>query len=289
MFEDLPLGAWLVVTPARDEERRLPRLARSLREQTSPLIGLWVVVDDGSTDGTASTVPDDLPFPTMVLRRANSGGLSAGSEFAAFFEGVRAGLEHLPGAERIMKLDADIELAPDHLAQLAATPVPGVIGGVIVSPGEREQLHTIRGALKAYSREAWEVVERLPPMLGLDVLDEVAIRQHGMSVEVVRSATATTNRATGTSEGSLAGRRRNGVMCRWTGYHPAVFALRIVRSLFRRPRLVGAVMLVVGYVTAGDSPFDAELRQAFRLEQRARLRALARHPVRWIRQSFGWD
>src|SRR5688572_14367545 len=43
------------ITPARDEAHNLPRLARSLMAQTVPP-ERWVIVDNGSTDGTADVV-----------------------------------------------------------------------------------------------------------------------------------------------------------------------------------------------------------------------------------------
>ena len=66
------------------------------------------------------------------------------------------------------------------------------------------------------------------------------------------------------------------------------FLLRVLRFVFRKPLGLSAVALVQGYVTAGPSPYDAELRAAFRAEQQRKLRALARNPVRWLRETYGF-
>jgi hypothetical protein len=144
----------------------------------------------------------------------------------------------------------------------------------------------VRGALKAYDRSAFEVVRALPIALGLDLIDEVALRANGMRVQVVTTARATESRRTGSSEGMLEGRHRTGIVARWTGYHPAYFALRLLRHAFRRPYVVGAVAMARGYLTAGPSPYDEQLRRSHRQEQAARLRRLARHPIGFLRETY---
>jgi hypothetical protein len=120
----------------------------------------------------------------------------------------------------------------------------------------------------------------------MEVMDEVAIRAAGRTVQVVPEAIARTTRETSSSEGGIAGRRRNGVMCRWAGYHPVYFLLRVGRHLLRRPYVTGGVAMVWGYLRAGPSPYPIELRSRLRTEQAARLRDFARSPVRYVRERF---
>jgi dolichol-phosphate mannosyltransferase len=228
-----------------------------------------------------------LPFAVEVLRRTNTGGLLGASERVAFGDGVARGLELLPNAERVLKIDADLVLAPGHFAALVDAPAEtGVIGGVIADLSDRSQPHHVRGGLRAYSRAAWEVADTVPVALGWDVLDEVAIRAAGLDIRVVPDAIATSARRTGSSEGLLRGRKRGGVVARWTGYHPAYFALRIVRYTAMRPFVSGAAVMLWAYVTAGPGPFAKELKRANRAEQTQRLRALARSPRRWVRENM---
>lgn len=76
-------------------------------------------------------------------------------------------------------------------------------------------------------------------------------------------------------------------MCRWTGYDPFYFLLRCVRTAFRRPWAIGALVMMYGYISAEPSPFPPLLRKGLRDEQRARLRSLLRHPVRWLKEAYG--
>ena len=281
--------SWLLVTPAFNETDRLPAQARSLAAQTAPLIGLWVVVDDGSTDGTATCVDwDALPFPVQVLRRDNTGGLAGASELLAFRAGVALGLAHLPAAERIMKLDADLCLEPDYLARLAGFGAEtGLLGGHLVGTSELNNAAHVQGGLRAYTPAAYELTRALPAALGWDVLDEVAIRRAGLGTVLEPRARAVTSRVTGSSVGALRGRFRKGRASRWSGYYLPYAGLQIALHLLRRPYVLGGLALGWGYVSSGAGPFARDLKAFHRAEQRVQLVALGRHPVQWLRRAYG--
>lgn len=282
-------GGWIVVTPARNEAERLESAADGLAAQAPGIVRLWVVVDDGSDDGTADLARSlSLPFPLEVVRRMPGAGLTNASEWSAFLAGARRGLERVPDAERVMKLDADVCLDPGYLAALAdVDPTVGLTGGRLRGVREREQAGHVRGALKAYNRPAFEIVAALPAALGWDVMDAVAVRGAGHGVRVVPTATAVVTRRTGSSEGLLSGRHRGGTVSRWVGYHPVYLLARLLRYTFRRPYVLGAVAMAVGYLRAGPGPWPDELKALMRREQADRLRALTRSPVRWLRATYG--
>ena len=282
---------FLLVTPARNEAERLPLLAASLARQDTELIGLWVVVDDGSTDGTADLAEHfELGFPVHVVRRTpeSGAGLATASEFVAFRAGVAEGLEQLPEPRRIVKLDADVVLAPGHLRALASMPDDiDLSGGVIVTGADREQADHVRGALKAYRPAAYRIVDALPAALGWDAMDAVAIRAAGGRVEACPAATAELSRQTGSSEATLLrGRMRGGVVSRWCGYHPLYFVLRLLRYSIRPPLVVGSVVMLWAYLRAGRGPWPDDLRRAMRSEQRRKMGRLARRPAATLRELF---
>lgn len=88
-----------VVVPAFNVERHVHRTIQSLLDQTVPLRGV-VVVDDGSTDATLSTVYDMLGNPgdiqVQVITQQNAGVSSARNR----------GLEHSTG-DFVLFLDGD--------------------------------------------------------------------------------------------------------------------------------------------------------------------------------------
>lgn len=57
MKENKLSRAYILITPARNEEKNLPSLIQSVTEQTIKPV-LWVIVDDGSTDDTPQIVKE---------------------------------------------------------------------------------------------------------------------------------------------------------------------------------------------------------------------------------------
>jgi glycosyltransferase involved in cell wall biosynthesis len=101
---------YLLISPCRDEAQYLRRTLDSVAAQ-SVRPGLWVVVDDGSTDETAAILEDyvaRLPY-LRVVRRTNRGGRQVGP---GVIEAFYAGLETvcLEDFDYVCKLDMDLDL-----------------------------------------------------------------------------------------------------------------------------------------------------------------------------------
>lgn len=112
-----PTATISVVIPARDEERNLPHLLRSLAAQsTSP--HEVVVVDDGSTDATAEVARTHGATVIPALDRPD-GWL--GKPWACQTGAGAATGSHL------LFLDADVTLGPTAIARLAATHDRGLL------------------------------------------------------------------------------------------------------------------------------------------------------------------
>lgn len=281
----------LIVTPIHDEIANIAKLAAQLAE-SSLHPALWIVVDDGSTDGGARTIPvDDLPFRTLVVERVNGGGLIGGSAFTAWQHGVDHALASGEEFDAIMKLDADVNLPPGYLATavetLASDGTVGLVGGVLVGKRDREQVVHVPGPVKLYSIPGYRALDVLPRLVGFDVMDELAIKHAGLRVIVRKDLPFTVRRAIGASQGLVHGRRRNGLVCRWTGYWAPYFALHALRYVFRRPYVIGSVAMIVGYARADDGPYPRHLRAAHAAEQRGKLVSASRSPRHWVRETYG--
>jgi len=115
-----------VVVPARDEAEALPGLLASLAGQTRPAAEL-VVVDDGSTDATVAVAA--AAGVSVVTASPRPTGWN-GKQWACHI-GLGA-----TTARVVCFVDADVELAPDALARLAAE-VDATGGLVSVQPWHR--------------------------------------------------------------------------------------------------------------------------------------------------------
>jgi glycosyltransferase involved in cell wall biosynthesis len=99
-----------VLTATFNRAHTLPRVWESLRAQTFPSFE-WVVVDDGSTDGTADLVRGwaaEAPFPVVYVHQENQGKHVA----------VNRGVEASSG-EMIAVLDSDDACVPTALERFA--------------------------------------------------------------------------------------------------------------------------------------------------------------------------
>jgi biofilm PGA synthesis N-glycosyltransferase PgaC len=109
---------YCLVTPCRNEERFARQTLDSVVAQSEPP-SLWVIVDDGSTDGTPEILAEYArrhPF-IRVVRRANRGDRKLGAGvIEAFYDGY-ATVD--PDAfDYVCKLDLDLVLPPRYFATL---------------------------------------------------------------------------------------------------------------------------------------------------------------------------
>src|SRR4051795_12359710 len=109
---------YAVVTPARNERHNLPRLAGAILAQ-SRRPECWVIVDDGSDDGTTEWARDlvaDHPWIILVERSAEKGGdVLAGRREGRDLLAFRRGIHALPRQfDVVSKVDADLAFAEDY-------------------------------------------------------------------------------------------------------------------------------------------------------------------------------
>lgn len=255
---------YAVVTPVRNEVDVLQRTIDSMAEQTEqPRI--WLVVDDGSSDGTAQLVEDAssrVPF-LRLLRLEESGRdqdrdrLKWAAEAIAFNAGL--GTLDLDLIDFVVKLDGDLAFGPEFFASLFlefdADPSLGIAGGTLYDLiGEKRVLEWVpeahvRGATKVYRKECFAEIGGIEPVYGWDTLDELRAQMAGWRTRSFASP-ADHLRPTGSRGGSLRGIARMGRGAYLLGYHPAFLVARSVRLMTARPYIVGGLSLLAGYVGA---------------------------------------
>lgn len=279
----------VVVTPCHNESRHILSLSESLSALKLDFPVKWIVVDDNSSDDTIKKLQsssNSIQFETLSAK--TSGLLIEGGAFKAWDVGVKHTLKFVPEFTHVMKLDADVNLDSDyfmnlkeHMSDLSV----GIVGGIIVGGGREQRLH-VPGPVKLYSRKMISKLSDLPLMPGFDVMDEVVASLNDMKVVIVKSATFSLSRTIGSSQGRLHGRRRNGMICRWTGYHPIYFSFHVLRYIFRRPYVFGSIAMVYGYFFAKPSPYVPELRSAHSDLQMRKLKRFISNPYRFIKDVY---
>ena len=111
-------------------------------------------------------------------------------------QAFNAGLPLLDAVDVICKYDADLIFPPNYLATLQTyylqNPQLGMCGGVcsIEKDGKwiKENLtnkNHLRGALKSYRKECFEVIGGLKEAMGWDTVDELLAQYHGWELLVI--------------------------------------------------------------------------------------------------------
>jgi hypothetical protein len=280
----------LLISPVRDEQKHIAAVVAGVRAQSRPP-DRWLIVDDGSSDGTAEiarALVADLPFADVVAApddttAATADRLAAAAELRAFNHGLQAA--NWRDYSHVAKLDGDVVLPPDWFERLLdrfdADPDLGVAGGDLEEPaGARWRLLTIpgyhvHGAVKLYSRRCLEAIGGLEPRLGWDTIDETYSRMAGMRTATFGDLRARHLRPCGTAVSVLRGRARYGACAHIVRYGLPWVALRSVKVARERPYGISGAAFLYGYlrarVTRAPRVEDAEFARFTRTELRGRL------------------
>ncbi len=279
--------AYVLVTPARNEAAFIELTLRSMVSQTCrPL--KWVIVSDGSTDGTddiVSRYAADHPWIELLRMPERRERHFAGKvhAFNAGYERVK----HLPYAV-IGSMDADISFDPEYFAflldKLSANPELGLVG----TPFKDESMYDYRfvsiehvsGACQLFRRECFEAIGGYVPMKsgGVDHVAVISARMKGWKTRTFTEKICHHHRKIGTAQhGRIKSKFRDGVLDYALGGHPLWEVFRTTYQMTKRPYVIGGLSLLTGYLSAalrrGDRPVSDELVAFRRREQMRRLRA----------------
>lgn len=283
---------YVIVTPARDEERFLAQTVQSVAAQTIRPAE-WVVVDDGSSDRTgeiADACAADYPWLHVVHRPDRGSRQSGGGVMEAFFDGFRS--LKCTDWEFIVKLDGDLTFEPDYFercfAHFGKNARLGIAGGAIwhyaggVRRFEAHPRFHVRGATKIYRRACWEAIGGLWPGTGWDTIDEVHANMLGWATRTLPDAEAVHHRVTGSADGGWKDGAKNGRGNYISGYHPVWVLARALRRVFRKPYVTAGCGMLYGYASCYWKPTErVRNRDLIRYVRRQQMNRLLGRPTIW--------
>jgi glycosyltransferase involved in cell wall biosynthesis len=250
---------YVIITPVRDEVEYVEKTISSIRSQTL-LPAEWIIVDDGSTDGTSELLDKHTAESNWikVVHRGNRGFRAAGGGVVeAFYDGYSA--IGVASWDFIVKLDADLSFAPEYfekcLAYFEADPDLGVAGGTVcvfkdgklkVDSAGDPPFH-VRGATKIYRRACWEKINPLVKAPGWDTIDEVKANMLGWTTRTFRDLQLVQLKATGGAGGKWRNWFKNGRANYITGYHPAFMLAKCAKRAFQKPLFLVSLGLWAGF------------------------------------------
>jgi glycosyltransferase involved in cell wall biosynthesis len=278
---------YALVTPARNEARYIGLTLDSMIAQTRPPVR-WVIVSDGSTDGTDELVRRYTERASWIelVKLPESRDRS----FAAKVQCFNAGLARLKDLELdvVGSLDADISFEPDYfeflMDKFAANVRLGVAGTPYVERGSHydyrfTNIEHVSGACQLFRRDCFEEIGGYVPIKGggIDWTAVTTARMKGWQTRTFTERTCLHHRPIGTGGGSwVRGLFRHGKKDYYLGGHPVWQLFRCGYQMTRSPLLVGGVLLFAGYgwawLSRVERPVSPELVRFHRSEQMARLR-----------------
>jgi glycosyltransferase involved in cell wall biosynthesis len=288
---------YVLITPARNEARFIENTIRSVADQTA-LPSKWVIVNDGSTDGTGG----------IVARYANKYNwielvnLPPGEDrnFSAKVYAFKAGQDRLCHIEYevIGNLDADVSLDRDHfeflMSKFQQDPDLGVAGTVFREEGYSsatdsfEGQNYVSGQCQMFRRRCFEAIGGYSPSKvgGIDWIAVTTARMMGWRTRSFREKCFYHHRTLGTANNGRIGRNYvYGKKDYYLGGHPLWEVFRCGYQLIKRPYLVGGIALFVGYfgrLLQGDGRVvSADLMRFHRREQLLKLKTILLSLVRF--------
>jgi len=274
---------YVVITPVRDEAAHIEATLQSMVQQTVRPVE-WVIVDDGSTDGTVAIVKRyaaEHSWMSAVCRSNQGPRQNATGVMEAFCQGYNA--LRTKDWEFIVKLDGDVSFEPTYFErcfeEFQSDSQLGVGGGLLwnVTNGQAKPelcpLNHVRGATKVYRRQCWEAIGGLLRVPGWDTIDEVKAQMSGWKVRTFRDLKLLHHRPTGAAEGAWRDAVKNGRADYICGYHPLFMVVKCLKRIFQRPYLLDGAGHLYGFTTG-------YLKGIPQVQDNALIRYVRRHQMR---------
>ena len=284
----MKLPDYVLITPARNEAQFIELTIQSVVEQTVPPIK-WVIVSDGSTDGTDEIVrkyANEHPWIELVRMPLRSERHFAGKvhAFNAGYARVRD-LDY----EVLGSLDADVSFDQDYFSYLLRKLAEDRTLGLVGTPFKEGtnptydyrfvSIEHVSGACQLFRRECFEQIGGYVPVKGgcIDHIAVISARMKGWKTRTFTEKVCLHHRQMGTAQNSvLMARFRNGRKDYIIGNHPMWELCRAAYQMTKNPMVLGGLMLVSGYAWAlmrrVERPVSPELVAFYRREQMQRLR-----------------
>jgi poly-beta-1,6-N-acetyl-D-glucosamine synthase len=264
------LPTYVLITPARNEAEFIELTIKSVVKQTA-LPVKWVIVSDGSTDGTDDIVRKytaDHSWMELVRMPERRERHFAGKVYA-----FNAGYDRVKELDYdvIGNLDADVEFDEDYIEFLmrkfAENPQLGVAGtpfreGSFQYDYRFTSIEHVSGQAQMFRRECFEGIGGYVPRRigGVDHVAVITARMKGWQTRTFLEQTYVHHRQMGTAT-------QNVLMVPWKvgrtdyvlGSHPIWQFFRCIYQATQRPILLNGILRFAGFVWAALSHTEKEV------------------------------
>ena len=280
---------YVLITPARNEVDFIELTMKSVVAQTVQPIK-WVIVSDGSTDGTDDIVRKYAaahPWIELVQMPERRERNFAGKALA-----VSTGYKKIGELQYdvIGNLDGDVSFEPDYFAFLmdrfAENPKLGVAGtafqeGNLSYNYEFVGIEHVSGMCQMFRRECFAAIGGYPAIKsgGIDLIAVLSARAKGWETRTFLEKSFVHHRSqSGALHSGLRERLHMGRKDYLLGNHPAWEIFRSVYQMTHKPYFIGGFLLLTAYfwnaIRGVERSIPKELMALRRSEQLQRLKLL---------------
>lgn len=250
---------YILISPVKDEEQYIARTINAVLQQTV-LPYKWVIVDDGSRDGTRAIVESFaakypwitvLALATDVARQPGSGIIRA---FNAGYELVKD-----EPYDFIVKFDCDIDFPPDYFEQLIVRfredKQLGIASGIYLEekdgawlPVKMPDYHAA-GQTKMVRAKCFADIDGFVASRGWDTVDEIRAQAKGWKTMHFGELYFFHLKKEGSGIGFARTNMMHGEIYYLTGGGKLFFLLKLLhRIVFGKPFLLGGIRMFWGFL-----------------------------------------
>lgn len=284
------LVTYVLITPARNEAQFIELTLKSMIRQTHrPL--KWVIVSDGSTDGTDDIVRkymSDNPWIELLRMPERAERHFAGKVYA-----FNAGYDRVKDLDFdiVGNLDADVSFEPDHfeflVGKMAENPKLGLAGapfreGTYQYDYRFTNIENVWGGCQLFRRECYHSIGGYTPVKGggVDHIAVISARMKGWKTRTFTERVCIHHRRMNTEgQSAFQARFKMGAKDYSFGNHPVWELFRTLYQMTLPPFVVGGFALGAGYfwsmVQRKEVSVSRELVAFTRHEQMLRFRRFA--------------
>jgi biofilm PGA synthesis N-glycosyltransferase PgaC len=289
-----PLPSYVLVTPARNEAAFIEKTIQSVIAQ-SVVPRKWMIVSDGSTDGTDEIVQRyAAQFPWIELVRMPG---RRERHFAGKVHAFNAGYAQVAGLQYdvIGNLDGDVSFDADYfeflLRKFDENPRLGVAGTPFREGSSQydyrfTSIEHVSGQVQLFRRTCFEDIGGFVPRKvgGVDLVAVITARMKGWQTRTFLDKPYVHHREMSTATQHrllvpLKGGRTDYIL----GNHPVWQLCRCIYQMTRRPLLIGGGLRLAGFVWAMGNRLEKQVPPDFvafrRQEQMQRLWTFIRRTI----------
>lgn len=280
------IPSYVLVTPARNEAKYIELTLKSVVTQTVPPIR-WIIVSDGSTDGTDDIVSKYASaYPWVELVRMPE---RPERHFAGKVHAFNAGLARVADLQYdvIGNVDADVSFDADYFAflldEFAGNSQLGVAGtpfreGLFQYDYRFTSIEHVSGQCQLFRRECFEDIGGYIPrnIGGIDLVAVITARMKGWQTRTFLGKIYVHHRQMSTAtQKAMMVPFRGGKVDYVLGSHPVWEICRCIYQTTRPPILLGGILRLAGFLWAmvcrKEKQVPSDLVEFRRKEQMHRL------------------